>query len=129
MMLCTGVIQPSQSPWASPVVLVRKEDRSLHFCIDYQLLNTITRSDQFPLPQIDDLLDQLGKSKFFSTLDLVAGYWQIGVKPESREKTTFVTNSGLYKFRVMPFRLKNAPAVFQCLMQQVLCQTICNRHC
>ena len=92
MMLRTGVIQPSTSQWASPVVLVRKKDGSLHFCIDYRSLNAVTKADVFPLPRIDDLLNQLGKSKFFSTL---AGYWQIKVQPESREKTAFVTNNGL----------------------------------
>lgn len=72
------------------------------------------------MPRIDDLLDQLGKSKFFSTLDLASGYWQIGVEPEPREKTAFVTTHGLYEFRVMPFGLTNAPAVFQRLMNEVL---------
>ena len=115
-----GVIQPSNSPWASPIVLVCKKDGSLRFCIDYRKLNAVTKADTFPLPRIDDLLDQLGKSKYFSTLDLAAGYWLIPVHPDSQEKTAFVTHRGLYQFRVMPFGLRNAPAAFQRLMQHVL---------
>ena len=87
-----GVIQPSSSPWASPVVLVRKKDGSLRFCIDYRHLNLVTKPDVFPLPRLDDLLDQLGQSKFFSTLDLASGYWQVKVHPDAREKTAFITH-------------------------------------
>ena len=107
-----GVIRPSSSPWASPIVLVKKKDGSLRFCIDYRELNSVTKADMFPLPRIDDLLDQLGESRFFSTLDLASGYWQVQVHPDSVEKTAFVTHQGLYEFQVMPFGLKNAPAVF-----------------
>ena len=86
----SGVIRPSASPWASPVVMVRKKDGSHRFCIDYRRLNAVTKPDLYPLPRIDDLLDQLGRSHFFSTLDLAAGYWQIRVHPNSIEKTAFI---------------------------------------
>ena len=119
-MQANGIIQLSDRPWASPIVLVRKKDGSLCFCIDYRTLNAATKSDKFPLPRIDDLLDQLGKSQFFSTPDLAAGYWQIKVDEPSREKTAFITHRGLYEFCMMPFGLTNAPAVFQRLMQRVL---------
>ncbi len=115
-----GVIEPSTSPWASPIVLVRKKDGSLRFCVDYRSLNSVTKADTYPLPRIDDLLDQLGKSTYFSTLDLASGYWQIKVHPDSREKTAFATHKGLFQFRVMPFGPRNAPAAFQRLMQHVI---------
>ena len=114
------VIRPSKSPWASLIVLVQKKDGTHRFCVDYRALNAVTTPDTFPLPRIDDVLDQLGKAKYFSTLDLAAGYWQIQMNPDSRQKTAFVTHMGLHEFRVMLFGLQNSPAVFQDLMQQVL---------
>ena len=119
-MLRRSVIQPSSSPWASPVVLVPKEDGSLRFCIDYRKVNAVTRKDAYPLPRVDDTLDTLAGSKWFTTLDLLSGYWQVEVSPEDREKTAFCTHEGLFEFRVMPFGLCNAPATFQRLMDSVL---------
>ena len=119
-MLKTGVIKPSKSPWASPIVLVRKPDNSIRFCIDYRKLNSVTIKDSYPLPRIDDSLDALQGSKLFSVLDLQSGFWQVDMHPSDSEKTAFVTTSGLYEFQTMPFGLCNSPATFERLMECIL---------
>ena len=109
-MLKKDVIQPSSSPWASPIVLVQKKDGSVRFCVDYRKVNAVTRKDAYPLPRVDDTLDTLSGSKWFSTLDLISGYWQVEVDEKDREKTAFCMPEGLFEFKVMPFGLCNAPA-------------------
>ena len=119
-MLARKVIQPSTSPWASSVVLVKKKDGSTRLCIDYRKINAITHKDAYPLPRIDDTLDTLSGAQWFSTVDLLSGYWQVEVAEEDKLKTAFATREGLYEFNVMPFGLCNAPATFQRLMDLVL---------
>lgn len=118
--LKAGVIRESTSPWASPMVFVRKKDGTTRPCVDYRKLNDVTRRDAYPLPRVDDCLDCLSGAKIFSTLDLQSGYWQIEVKEKDRPKTAFVTRSGLYEYITMPFGLCNAPSTFERCMELVL---------
>ena len=119
-MLRNDVIEPAASLWASNVVLARKANGQLRFCVDYRELNLQTYKDSYPLPRIETCLDSLGESKFFSSLNLWAGYWQAAIDPESADKTAFVTRRGTFRFKVLSFGLTNAPALFQRLMDLVL---------
>nr|XP_054592228.1 uncharacterized protein LOC129157094 [Nothobranchius furzeri] len=119
-MLEKGVVRESCSPWAAPIVLVKKKDGSWRFCVDYRKLNSVTHKDAFPLPRIEETLTNLTRAEWFSTLDLASGYWQVTMDPRDREKTAFTTPMGLFEFERMPFGLCNAPATFQRLMQQCL---------
>ena len=119
-MIQQGIIEPSYSDWASNVVLVKKRDGSLRFCIDYRQLNEKTTKDVYPLPRIDNCLDTLAGAKWFSTFDLRAGYHQVALHPRDAHKTTFITRHGSFQFRVLPFGLCNAPATFERLMDLVM---------
>ena len=118
-MLKRNVIEPSNSAWSSPIVLVSKKDGSTRFCVDYRKLNDVTIKDAYPLPRIDECLDSLSESKWFSCMDLNSGFWQIGMDPADKHKTAFSTSQGLYQFTVMPFGLANSPSTFERLMEDV----------
>ena len=119
-MLLSNVIEPSASPWSSPVVLLEKLDGEYRFCVDYRKLNRVTKKDAYPLPRIDETLDALGNASIFTTMDLQSGFWQIPVRDADKEKTAFSTHNGHYAFKTMPFGLANSPATFQRLMDLVL---------
>ena len=119
-LLTLGLIRPSHSPWAAPVTLAPKSDGTQRLCIDHRALNDATISYRHPIPLIQDLLDSVGQSRIFTTLDTVCGYWHVELDKESIERSAFVTHSGHYEWLVMPFGLKNAPSTFQRIMQKIL---------
>jgi len=119
-MLKSGVIRPSRSPWAAPVVIAPKKDGGIRFCVDYRELNKVTKKDVYPLPRIDDTVDALNGAKFLSAFDMLSGYWQVPIAAADAAKTAFVTHQGLYEWTCMPFGLTGAPVTFQRMMDTVL---------
>ena len=120
-MLDRGAIHPSQSPWCNAVVLVRKKDGSLHFCIDFRCLNAKTKKDSYPLPRMQETMDSMVSTRYFSCMDLKSSFWQVKMSEKARQYTAFTVGSmGMYEFLHMPYGLCNAPAIFQRLMQNCL---------
>ena len=119
-MLENDIIEESQSNWSSPCILVPKHDGGFRFCTDFRKVNDKTKSDSFPIPRIADCIDQIGNAKFVSTFDMLKGYWQVPLTQRDREISAFVTPSGLYQYKVMPFGMKNAPATFQRMVNKLV---------
>ena len=123
-MLEEGIIERSYSDWAAPIVIVPKQQdgitTGIRICVDMRRLNSVSNFDAYPLPRIEDLIEQLGEAKFISKLDLTKGYWQIPLSTETKEKSAFITPYGLYQFNVIPFGMKSAPATFQRMINKVL---------
>ncbi|XP_062373894.1 uncharacterized protein LOC134062039 [Sardina pilchardus] len=119
-LLENDLAEPSSSSWASPCVLVNKPDGTFRFCTDYRKVNAQTKPDSFPLPRIEDCVDQVGGARFVSKFDLLKGYWQVPLTDRAREVSAFITPKGLFSYKVMSFGLRNAPASFQRLMNRVV---------
>ena len=119
-MLELGVIEPSNSPWAAPVVLIPEPDNTIRFCIDYRRLNAVTVPDAFPMPRIDDLIDKVGNAKFLTKIDLAKGYWQVPLDDEAVPLSAFVTYFRQFQLKYMPLGLRNPPGTLQRLVNRVL---------
>lgn len=119
-MLQNELIEPSNSDWSSPCILVPKSDNTYRFCTDYRKVNSVTKTDSFPIPRMEDCVDRVGGAKYVSKFDLMKGFWQVPLTPRAVEVSAFVTPDGLYSYRVMPFGMKNSGATFQRLMNSII---------
>ena len=119
-MLDNDFIEPSQSEWSSPCILVPKPDGTFRMCTDYRKVNSVTKTDTFPIPRIDDCIDNIGHSKYVTKFDLLKGFWQIPMTDRAKEISAFVTPDGLFQYKVMPFGMKNSPATFQRLVNPLI---------
>ena len=117
--LLQNIIEPSKNPWSSPIVLVPKKDGTTRMCVDYRKHNAVTTGDPYPLPHIEDIINDIERAKYITTLDLTKGYYQVLMGEDSKEKTAIVTPYGKYQFVTMPFGLVSAPLTFQRLMDHV----------
>ena len=108
-MLKNDIIEPSQSNWSSPCLLVPKSDRTYRFCTDYRKVNAVTKSESYPILIVEDCIDRIGSAQYVSKIDLLKGYWQVPLTPMAKEISAFVTPEGFYQYKVMPFGMKNAP--------------------
>jgi hypothetical protein len=122
-LLDQGRIEESTSPWSSPIVLVRKKNGSVRFCIDYRKLNNITTKDAFPIPRIDDIFDHLSQAEYYTTIDFKSGYFQVALDPKDRPKTAFSTRDQHFQFTVLPQGVTNGPPAFQRIVSKILGQT------
>ena len=118
-LLDNDFMKPSQSEWSSPCILVPKSDGTFRMCTDYRKVNSVTKPDTFPIPRIDDCIDNIGHAKYVTKFDLLKGFWQIPLTDRAKEISAFVT-AGLYQYKVMPFGMKNSPATFQRLVNRLI---------
>lgn len=119
-MLENNIAEPSSSPWSSPCLLVKKSDNTFRFCTDFRSVNDLTKPDSYPLPRMEDCMDRVGNAVFVSKIDLLRGYWQVGLSDRAKEISAFVTPDRFLNYTVMAFGLRNAPATFQRLVNRVI---------